>query len=40
MPDILKGRVEPGRVFDRTISDDVVPDRYLAINERESIKCS
>ncbi len=38
MPDILEGRIEPGRVFDRTGSLDEVPDGYRAMNERESIK--
>ncbi|HEX7626809.1 MAG TPA: zinc-dependent alcohol dehydrogenase family protein [Gaiellaceae bacterium] len=38
MPDVLEGRIEPGRVFDRTGSLDQVPDGYRAMNERESIK--
>ena len=38
MPDVLEGRIEPGRVFDRTGSLDEVPDGYRAMNERESIK--
>ena len=38
LPDILEGRIEPGRVFDRTGSLDDVPDGYRAMNERESIK--
>jgi threonine dehydrogenase-like Zn-dependent dehydrogenase len=38
LPDILEGRIEPGRVFDRVISLDEVPDGYRAMNERESIK--
>jgi hypothetical protein len=26
LPDVLEGRIEPGRVFDRTIDIDGVPD--------------
>jgi threonine dehydrogenase-like Zn-dependent dehydrogenase len=38
LPDVLEGRVEPGRVFDRTVDLDGVPDGYRAMNDRESIK--
>lgn len=38
LPDILEGRIQPGRVFDRTVSLDDVPDGYRAMNERKSIK--
>jgi threonine dehydrogenase-like Zn-dependent dehydrogenase len=38
LPDILEGRIEPGRVFDRVIGLDEVPDGYRAMNEREAIK--
>jgi threonine dehydrogenase-like Zn-dependent dehydrogenase len=38
LPDVLEGRIEPGRVFDRVGSLDEVPDGYRAMNERESIK--
>jgi threonine dehydrogenase-like Zn-dependent dehydrogenase len=38
LPDILEGRVEPGRVFDRVVRLDEVPDGYRAMNEREAIK--
>jgi threonine dehydrogenase-like Zn-dependent dehydrogenase len=38
MPDILEGRVEPGRVFDRVTDLDGVPEGYRAMNEREAIK--
>jgi threonine dehydrogenase-like Zn-dependent dehydrogenase len=38
LPDILEGRIEPGRVFDRTTGLDGVPDGYRAMNEREAIK--
>jgi len=38
LPDVLEGRIEPGRVFDRVIDLDGVPDGYRAMNEREAIK--
>ena len=38
LPDILEGRIEPGRVFDRVGSLDDVPDGYRAMNDREAIK--
>jgi len=38
LPDVLQGRIEPGRVFDRVASLDEVPDGYRAMNDRESIK--
>ncbi|MGN6312608.1 MAG: zinc-dependent alcohol dehydrogenase family protein [Rhodanobacteraceae bacterium] len=38
LPDVLDGRIEPGRVFDRETGLDGVPDGYRAMNERESIK--
>ena len=38
LPDILEGRIEPGRVFDRTVGLDGVPDGYRAMHDRESIK--
>ena len=38
LPDILDGRIEPGRVFDRTVDLDGVPDGYRAMADRESIK--
>jgi threonine dehydrogenase-like Zn-dependent dehydrogenase len=38
LPDVLEGRIEPGRVFDRVVDLDDVPDGYRAMNERESIK--
>jgi threonine dehydrogenase-like Zn-dependent dehydrogenase len=38
LPDVLEGRIEPGRVFDRVTGIDGVPDGYRAMNERESIK--
>jgi threonine dehydrogenase-like Zn-dependent dehydrogenase len=38
LPDVLDGRIDPGRVFDRTVGLDGVPDGYRAMNEREFIK--
>jgi threonine dehydrogenase-like Zn-dependent dehydrogenase len=38
LPDVLDGRIEPGRVFDRTTNLDGVPDGYRAMDEREAIK--
>jgi threonine dehydrogenase-like Zn-dependent dehydrogenase len=38
LPDILKGRIEPGRVFDRVIGLGEVPDGYRAMDQREAIK--
>src|SRR6266511_4374157 len=38
LPDVLEGRIEPGRVFDRVIGLDEVPEGYRAMNEREAIK--
>jgi threonine dehydrogenase-like Zn-dependent dehydrogenase len=38
LPDVLEGTIEPGRVFDRIVALDEVPDGYRAMNDRESIK--
>jgi len=38
LPDVMEGRILPGRVFDRVIDLDAVPDGYRAMNDRESIK--
>ena len=38
LPDVMEGRIEPGRVFDRTVDLDGVPDGYRAMNEREALK--
>ena len=37
-PDILEGRIEPGRVFDHAVDLDGVPDCYHAMDSRKSIK--
>jgi threonine dehydrogenase-like Zn-dependent dehydrogenase len=38
LPDVLEGRIEPGRVFDRVVGLDGVPNGYRAMNEREALK--
>jgi len=38
LPDVLEGRIEPGRVFDWVGKLDKVPDGYQAMNERKAIK--
>ena len=38
LPDVMEGRIEPGRVFDRTGTLDEVPDGYRAMNDREVLK--
>jgi threonine dehydrogenase-like Zn-dependent dehydrogenase len=38
LPDVLEGRIEPGRVFDRVVDLEGVPDGYRAMNEREALK--
>jgi threonine dehydrogenase-like Zn-dependent dehydrogenase len=38
MPDVLEGKIQPGRVFDRTTDLAGVPDGYRAMNDREALK--
>ncbi len=38
LPDVLEGKIVPGRVFDRTVGLEGVPDGYGAMNKREAIK--
>ena len=38
LPDVLDGVIDPGRVFDRTVDLDGVPDGYRAMNDREALK--
>jgi hypothetical protein len=38
LPDILEGRIEPGRVLDRTVDLDGVPDGYRAMADRTALK--
>ena len=38
LPDVLEGRIQPGRVFDRVIGLELVPDGYRAMDAREALK--
>lgn len=38
LPDVLEGRITPGRVFDRVTNLDGVPDGYRAMDARDAIK--
>jgi threonine dehydrogenase-like Zn-dependent dehydrogenase len=38
LPDVLDGAVQPGKVFDRTVDLDGVPDGYRAMADREALK--
>jgi threonine dehydrogenase-like Zn-dependent dehydrogenase len=38
MPDILDGKIEPGRVFDSTIGLGKVPEGYRAMADRKALK--
>ncbi|MGW4483793.1 zinc-dependent alcohol dehydrogenase family protein [Amycolatopsis sp. NPDC004368] len=38
LPDVLEGRYQPGRVFDRTIGLEDVPAGYRAMADREALK--
>ncbi|MCU7723866.1 alcohol dehydrogenase catalytic domain-containing protein [Actinoplanes sp. KI2] len=38
LPGILNGTVDPGQVFDRTVTLDEVPDAYRAMDNREVLK--
>src|SRR4051794_8575977 len=38
LPDVLEGRIDPGRVFDRTVGLAGVPDGYREMADREAIK--
>jgi hypothetical protein len=38
MPAILNGTVNPGKVFDRTVTLDEVPAAYQAMDDREALK--
>lgn len=38
LPDVLEGRLHPGKVFDRTIGLDEVSDGYRAMDERAALK--
>jgi threonine dehydrogenase-like Zn-dependent dehydrogenase len=38
LPDVLEGGIHPGRVLDRTVGLNAVPDGYRAMADREAIK--
>lgn len=38
IPDVLEGRINPGRVFDMTVGLDGVPAGYAAMDAREALK--
>jgi threonine dehydrogenase-like Zn-dependent dehydrogenase len=38
LPEVLDGRIEPGRVFDRTVDLADTPDGYRAMDERTALK--
>ncbi|WP_410597780.1 zinc-binding dehydrogenase [Amycolatopsis sp. lyj-23] len=38
LPDVLDGKYQPGKVFDRTIDVEGVPDGYRAMADREALK--
>jgi len=38
LPDVLEGRIQPGRVFDRVIGLEEVPAGYQAMDQRKALK--
>jgi threonine dehydrogenase-like Zn-dependent dehydrogenase len=38
LPDVLDSRIQPGKVFDRTVSLDQVSDGYRAMADRTALK--
>ena len=38
LPDVLDGKIQPGRVFDRVVKLDGVPDGYREMNDRDALK--
>lgn len=38
LPEIVEGRIQPGRVFDRTVGLDGVPEGYREMDARRSLK--
>ena len=38
MPHILNGQIHPGRVFDRLVDLEEVPEGYRLMNDREALK--
>jgi len=38
LPDVLDGTIQPGKVFNRTVGLEQVPDGYRAMADREALK--
>jgi threonine dehydrogenase-like Zn-dependent dehydrogenase len=38
LPDVLEGRINPGRVFDQTVTLDEIPDGYKTMDSRTALK--
>ncbi|HET9957892.1 MAG TPA: alcohol dehydrogenase catalytic domain-containing protein [Polyangiaceae bacterium] len=38
LPEVLEGKIQPGRVFDQVVGLDGVPEGYRAMDQRKSIK--
>ena len=38
LPDVLEGKIEPGRVFDRLVGLNKVSEGYRAMDQREPMK--
>lgn len=38
LPDVLSGKINPGKVFDRTLTLDEVPAAYKAMSARDALK--
>lgn len=38
LPEVLEGRIDPGRVFDREMALEQVPEAYRAMDAREALK--
>ncbi|WP_033346322.1 zinc-binding dehydrogenase [Catenuloplanes japonicus] len=38
LPDVLDGTIDPGRVFDRTLGLEEIPDAYRAMDDRSALK--
>jgi threonine dehydrogenase-like Zn-dependent dehydrogenase len=38
LPDVLEGKVDPGKVFDREVALDKVAEGYQAMDERTALK--
>lgn len=38
LPKVLRGEIEPGRVFDKTVVLDEIAEGYAAMDRREALK--